>query len=589
MSGKRLPGKLLLSWLAGILASTALLSYAQTNANPTATNQKPGPMAPTGMVVTGGGGMTPGNWISVASAVEISGLTPVDSGKIVGYARDGGYAVFGPLDFTDGLVDRIEIELAAPKRIGTVAFHLDSPAGVKIGEIGIVETGGYANYAVLKGHCEQLAGTHRLVLMLRGGDNLCNVKAFRFLKPGQEGSPNVPAPTEPAPPADFRTELESILAVNREGIEKHRTALITLRTAPGAAVRVQQIRHAFEFGTAINNNGFVPNDRIPAKDQERYKMMITSNFNSVVHENEMKWYSNERERDKLDFAHADTMLAWSETNGLYTRGHCVYWGRDELVQKWQKALDNDSLREQIKERARDYMEHFKGRVSEHDVNNEMLHCHYYSKRLGADIRKQMFAWCHELDPEATLYVNDYSILSGGETPAYVAQIKGFLEAGMKVGGIGVQGHFGGRADGVEIRKKLDLLAQFGLPIKVTEFDANTRDEQARARVLATVYATAFAHPSVAGLYMWGFWERLHWRPDAALWKADWSETLAAKTYRELVFKRWWTDFTGQADAAGICEVRVFFGEIEVTANGQTRRITVNKNTTDRVFELGRGK
>lgn len=589
MSEKRLPRKLRLSWWVGMLASTALLSYAQTNANPPVTNQDSGPMAPTGMVVTGGSSMTPGKWIAVSSAGEISGLTPVDSGKVLGYLRDGGHAIFGPLDFADGLVDRFEIELAAPRRIGTVALHLDSPTGVKIGEIGIVETGGYSNYAVLRGHCEQLAGTHRLVLLFRGGDDLCNVKALRFLKPGQEGSPNAIDPTVPTPRADFRAELESILAVNREGIEKHRTALITLRTAPGAAVRVRQIRHAFEFGTAINRNGFVPNERIPVNDQERYKGMITSNFNSVVHENEMKWYSNERERDKLDFADADTMLEWSEANGLYTRGHCVYWGRDNLVQTWLKELDNDSLREQIKQRARDYMEHFKSRVREHDVNNEMLHCHYYSKRLGADIRKEMFAWCHELDPKATLYVNDYSILSGGETAAYVAQIKGFLAAGMKVGGIGVQGHFGGQANGDEIRKKLDLLAQFGLPIKVTEFDANTKSEEDRARVLATVYATAFAHPSVAGLYMWGFWERLHWRPGAALWNADWSENLAGKTYRELVFKRWWTDFTGQADADGICEVRIFFGEIEVIANGQTRRITVDKNATDRVFDLGRGK
>jgi len=166
----------------------------------------------------------------------------------------------------------------------------------------------------------------------------------------------------------------------------------------------------------------------------------------------------------------------------------------------------------------------------------------------------------------------------------VKQIAGFIDAGMAVGGIGVQGHFGGRVDGPGIRKKLDTLAQFDLPIKVTEFDVNTKDEQAKARALATLYATAFAHPAVEGIYMWGFWKRLHWRPDAALWDADWSETPAAKSYRDLVFSHWWTDFDGQASADGICQVRIFFGEHDVTVNGLTRRITVKKDDETAIID-----
>ncbi|MDT8390185.1 MAG: endo-1,4-beta-xylanase [Lentisphaeria bacterium] len=529
--------------------------------------------------------MIPGTWIPVSSAVQVDGLKPSAEGTILGYVTDGAWAAFGPFDFADGLVDRVEVQYAAPASNGHIEFRLDTPDGPAISKLDIQQTGDYNTYRVVQGDCEQLAETHRLFVVFRGGDDLCNIKAFRFLKPGQKGDPRAIDPAQKPAAGDTQTEIETILAANQEAIEKNRTAMITLQTPPDAVVKVKQIRHAFEFGTAINRRAFVPNDRLNEAEQTKYKEILKANFNSVVHENAMKWYSNEKERDVLTFSDAEAMLDWCEQNGLFTRGHCVYWGRDNLVQGWLKELDDASLREEIKERAHDYFRHFKDRVHEHDMNNEMVHCHYYKNRLGADIRKQMFDWCHELDPQARLYVNDYSILSGGATGKYIEQIKGFLAAGMPVGGIGVQGHFGGHVNGPAVKEKLDQLAQFGLPIKVTEFDANTKDQQAKAKALATLYITAFAHPAVEGVYMWGFWEKSHWRPNAALWNADWSETLAAKTYRDLVFKRWWTDYQGQANRVGHCDIRVFYGEHEVTVNGHTRRITVGKHEKDKLLDF----
>jgi GH35 family endo-1,4-beta-xylanase len=528
--------------------------------------------------------MKPGEWISVSSAAEVSGRKQIEEGKVLGHCHGGSWAAFGPLDLSDGLVNRLEIKAAAPRPTGRISLHLGEPTGSKVAELRIQATGGYHTYAVHVGHAEQLSGTHRLILRFHGDRHLCNVKAFRFLKPEQAGTPDALVFDEAAERRDLTRDIEAILARNRADIEANRSTVISVRAAPGAQVRIQQTRHHFEFGTAIARNGIVANRRISEADRERYQQTVIENFNSVVHENAMKWYANERQLDRQTFAAADAMLAWSEANGLFTRGHCVYWGRDEYVMPWLKALDDEALRAKVKGRAGLYMARYRGRVPEHDVNNEMLHCTYFKKRLGADIWPQMFAWCREADPEATLYVNDYSILSGGDTKAYVAQIKRFIAAGMPVGGIGVQGHFGSRVNDKQIKAKLDLLAQFGLPIKVTEFDADTRDPRAKARALVALYASAFAHPSVKGIYMWGFWERVHWRPNAALWAADWTPSLAADYYRELVFKRWWTDATATADAQGRCELRVFYGEHEVQAGDIRRTITVTPET-EREFKL----
>lgn len=516
--------------------------------------------------------MKPGEWISVSTATQNNGAKPYDNGRVLGNIDAGDSVVFGPLDLSDGLIDRIEVEIASPTGGGTISVHLDSADGTKIAEIKIPKTGSYTAFSPQVADAEQLAGTHRVVLVFAGGNNLCNLRGFRFLKPGQPVGAAKPGSKEA--PQNVAEQIEKLLKDNQPAIEAHRTAVITLRTAPNASVRVKQTRHHFQFGTAIMHRAFVPNDRMSEADQETYKRTVLENFNSVVHENEMKWYANERQMGTISYAHADAMLDWSEKHGLYTRGHCVYWGRDTLVQKWQKELSNDALRQRLEQRAKDYLGHFKGRVSEYDMNNEMLHCHYYSNRLGPEIHRQMFEWCRQYDPDASFWVNDYSILSGGQTDRYIQQIDGFLKAGVKLGGIGVQGHFGSRVDGPGVRAKLDKLARFGLPIKVTEFDLNSKDEDAKALGLVTLYATAFAHPAVDGIYMWGFWQKSHWRPDAAIFNADWSPTLAARYYRKMLFERWWTDTTATADASGVCTVRVFYGRHDITFGSTSRQIDV---------------
>jgi len=528
--------------------------------------------------------MEPGQWIKLSQNVKLKRAKLVGNNYAIGYAQDNATATFGPFDLSDGLVDRIEVKLASPASRGKLVFFLDKVGDNQIAEVDILATGGYSDYAICQGAAEQLAGTHSIIMQFKGGEGLCNMQSFRFLKPGQPDSQKLITRQTVNNAPSLKDELANILSSYAPAIEKNRTALINLMTSPGASITIQQKRHAFEFGTAISRSAFT-DSKLSAADKAKYKAILLQNFNSVVHENAMKWYSNERERDVVTFADADAMLDWSEANGIYTRGHCVYWGRDQVVQGWIKELNDAELREELKERAHDYMQHFKDRVPEHDMNNEMVHCHYYANRLGPGIRHEMFSWCQELDPDTKLYVNDYSILSGGSTQQYIRQIKAFLEAGVPVAGIGVQGHFGKYVNGSDVTKKLNQLAQFKLPIKITEFDANTRNEAEKARALATLYCAAFAHPAVEGIYMWGFWERAHWRPKAAIWKGNWTETQAAKWYRELVFKHWWSNIDTTADSTGNCSVRVFHGDHEITVNGKKHTISVNSQANGKTITL----
>lgn len=385
------------------------------------------------------------------------------------------------------------------------------------------------------------------------------------------------------PPVNVMSETQRKLA--DEGVRKHRMGTLVVQTAPHAAVKTTMLRHEFLFGTALNWRLW--DEKTPADIREKYQRTLRENFNCAVHENELKWYHTEREQGKPNYADAEKMLTWCEQNGIAMRGHCVFWGIEQYVQPWLKQLNDAALRAAMEQRAKDVATRFKGRIREYDLNNEMIHGDWYAKRLGAGITKEMFAGVKAADPDAILYVNDYSILSGHDGPRYIKHIQSLLDQGVPVGGIGCQGHFGAQVDPGHVRATLDALARFNLPIKITEFDMDTPDEQAKALGLEALYRTAFSHPAVAGLLMWGFWEGAHWKPQAAPWKKDFSPAPAAEVYRKLVRGEWWTRFEGQADAAGKCAVPAFFGKHSIEANGQKAEVELPKAKGTVVVVVGR--
>jgi endo-1,4-beta-xylanase len=358
-----------------------------------------------------------------------------------------------------------------------------------------------------------------------------------------------------------------------EAIAKHRMGTIVIRTNPGAPVSVTQKSHEFWFGTAIARTMFRDTSSPASK---KYLELLKANFNSAVCENAMKWYGSQRQAGPPDHSDADRMVAWCKANGLPIRGHCIFWSTPKYVPSWAKALDNQKLLSEMKLRNSGLLKRYRGKVPEYDVNNEMIHTSYYADRLGDGIRVNMFQWARQADPKAILYVNDYNIISGRDGPKYVKHIEKLIAAGAPVGGIGVQGHFGRRVNTAHIKKTLDSLAKFKLPIKVTEFDINTTDEAAKATDLVAFYRTCFAHPSVEGILMWGFWEGRHWRPKAALWKRDFTPTAAAKAYRKLVYETWWTRFSGKADAKGRCQVPAYFGRHVVKIGDQSSEVDLTR-------------
>lgn len=404
----------------------------------------------------------------------------------------------------------------------------------------------------------------------------------------------------------FRRPLTAVLALGLFGasistaadldaaIRRHRQGTLVVETAPGAQVRVEQLRHEFWFGAALANQAFGSRQR--PEDRQRYLDTFRANFNAAVTENALKWHAMEPNQGHVDYTIVDAMLQWTEAHQIPLRGHNVFWGISNRVQPWQKTMDDETLRATLQARARDIARRYRGRFAEYDLNNEMLHGNYYERRLGPAITRDMASWMRQEDPGAVLYLNDYDITTGRRVADYVAQIRKLLEQGVPIGGLGVQGHLHGDTfDAGALQQSLDQLAQFKLPIRITEFNfpgqkskfygqrdavLTPEEEQAKAAALAQFYRICFAHPAVDGIMMWGFWEGANWIPVSSLFRRDWSPTPAAAAYRDLVFQQWWTSWQGKADARGRCEVPAFFGRHRVTAGG--RELVVDLRRKDQV-------
>jgi GH35 family endo-1,4-beta-xylanase len=357
----------------------------------------------------------------------------------------------------------------------------------------------------------------------------------------------------------------------------------------GAAVRIRMQRHAFGFGTAVAAQQLLGT----GADSDTYRSKLLELFNKAVLENDLKWPTWERNRQP-----ALDALAWLRANGIAdVRGHNIIWpGWQYLPADLRNLAGNPgAMRARVDARVTDVVTATRGQLTDWDVVNEPIPNRDIQNVLGDQELGRWFQMAHAADRDARLFLNEYSILSGGgrnrpKQDLYYQMIRDLLDQGAPVGGIGIQGHFGTDATQPErVIEILDRFAELGLPIQITEFDVNTLDEQFQADYLRDFTTLCFSHPRVDAFLMWGFWAGRHWLPEAALYRRDWSEKPNAVAWRKLLFDEWWTNADGTTSAAGEFKVRAFLGEyaIEVEHAGKivSRRVTLVRDGEPVVVSL----
>ena len=356
---------------------------------------------------------------------------------------------------------------------------------------------------------------------------------------------------------------------------------------PDATVQAVLTRHAFGFGSCVTVDHLLD----PSPDAERYRKIVEQYFNVVVFENDMKWqalYGGISPR-------VDQALAWLLDRKIAVRGHNLFWPSWRWLPPQLKQTEDrpDELRAISKQHAIDVVSHFKGKLYQWDVVNEPYTNHDLIDLLGGQhVMVDWFNYAHQADPSCRLFLNDYGILEGGpegaHSKAFYQQIQYLKDNGAPIGGVGIQSHFAAALPSpLQLLQTLDRFTQLGMPIELTELSLNLDDRKLQADYMRDFLTAAFSHENVQGVMLWGFWEKRHWRPQGALYNADWTIRPHGQVWIDLVHKQWKTDEQKRTGADGHASIRGFFGtyDVTVTAGGKTKTVQADLSRNSDVLQI----
>jgi len=354
-------------------------------------------------------------------------------------------------------------------------------------------------------------------------------------------------------------------------------------------INIRLKKHEFPFGTTVPIPGVTNN--YPWAVATALKYYNNGTFG------EFKWPYMEPVQGEYFYENADSVYRLAEKVGWDVRAHTLIWGGPNSWQmpSWtlEESLPPLDLYNACEDRIKRDVARFKGTVKEYDVINEPVHELWLSDRVGDSVNWNAFKWAREEDADAMLYVNEYNVLVWGTLGQYMQEIQRMLDNGAPIDGIGVQGHLEGQVNWEEVKDRLDSLAWFGLPVKITEFDLkvdqNGLTELQQATEYAEMYRVAFSHPAVAGITQWDFSDAWAYNAGSGIISENNIPKIAADSLYNLIHEEWMTDIRDKTDGEGILPFRGFYGDYEVVVTiGDTSRIfyvPALKSNEDSVFVL----
>lgn len=209
--------------------------------------------------------------------------------------------------------------------------------------------------------------------------------------------------------------------------------------------------------------------------------VVKKHFSAIVAENCMKAEEIHPEKDRYNFAAADSLVAFGEANGITVTGHTLIWHSQCPRWFWfdenGELVSPEVLKEHMREHIHTVVGRYKGRIKGWDVVNEaIVEDGSYRKSpfyriLGEEFIPLAFQYAHEADPDAELYLNDYGMNVPGRRDTYVKIIKDLQARGLRIDAIGMQGHMGMDYPSFdEFEESLLAYAGTGIKVMITELD-----------------------------------------------------------------------------------------------------------------------
>lgn len=233
-------------------------------------------------------------------------------------------------------------------------------------------------------------------------------------------------------------------------------------------------KDCFYMGVALNDA------HVMGKDPKSLKL-VKEQFNSITPENNLKWERVHPKPDKYNFEPADSLVAFGERNKMFIIGHCLVWHSQTPRWVFEDESGNPATRELLLQRMKDHIYtvvgRYKGRIHGWDVVNEAvdddgsLRKSKWLQIIGEDYIEKAFQYAHEADPDAELYYNDFNEWYKGRCETIVTIVNNLKEKGIRIDGIGMQGHWGMDYPSIEeMDAAMKAYSETGCKLMITELD-----------------------------------------------------------------------------------------------------------------------
>lgn len=263
-----------------------------------------------------------------------------------------------------------------------------------------------------------------------------------------------------------------------------------------AATLREAYQAAFMIGTAVNVEIVSGEDAVGRSQTERH-------FNAITAENVMKAGPINPEPGVYDFGPADDLVAFGEEHDLFIVGHTLVWHNQTPDWFFRDELGNPNTPEAQIERLRGHIEkvagRYAGRVHAWDVVNEVI-AEDGSYRPttwvngvgdGDELVRLAFRFASEYAPDAELYYNDFNAWRPAKRDGIVRMVRVLQEEGVRIDGIGIQGHWGLSYPKSEyIEAAIDSFAALGVKVMITELDVDVLPLTREGQIIGTV----MSHP-----------------------------------------------------------------------------------------------
>ncbi len=365
----------------------------------------------------------------------------------------------------------------------------------------------------------------------------------------------------------------------------------------------------FDFGCNI----FMLGQYDDKGKEETYLEQWKNLFNTAVVP--LYWEGTEPEQDMLRYDSnskndyyrrppVDWVVNYCLENGLKLKGHPLFW--HEFIPKWLPE-NWDELFPLIEKRFKEISERYKDKIEVFDCLNEpsRLWDLYYETKNNDwkcvfppdDYIEQIFALGKKYFPDNELILNEATGAAicevRGKFGAYYQLLERVLKEGLKIDRIGIQCHtddsslYENLYDSERFYGILDLYAQLGKPLVLSEIGLSCEDEEIQAKATERIYKICFSHESMSGVFWWNLDDNsiLTQKDRNAVGEnlpygglvRNGNEKSAYKVLNRLINEEWTS--IGQAEIVeGKAEFSGFYGEYEIDIDGKKFTVDFRKNS-----------